>query len=162
MTDPENLTPTEVEQAAARLRRGPGSIYATNSRARQAGKNTEVTAALVGDLRSSLDEHEARQVGAIAQALHQAERATTSFTHNLGYHRDIACKIYDMGVRFSPNYWRVDESYVNEHGRRVHNRWPMRYQSEADAQKDIDRGEHWSSYDPKIHTELKMEVNRER
>lgn len=162
MTDFENRTPAEAEQAAARLRRGPESIYAVNERARQAGKNTEVTAALVGDLQSSLSEHEARQVGAIAQAMHQAEKATTSFTHNLQYHRVLAQRMYNDGVRFVENYWRVDESYVNEHGRCVHQRWPMRYQSEADAQKDIDRGEHWSSYDPAKHTELKMAVNRER
>lgn len=139
------LTPAEAEQAARRLRRGP-----------------DFTAALVGDLQASLNEHEARQVGAIAQAMHQAEKMTTSFTHNLAYHKVLAQRMYNDGVRFAENYWRVDESYVNEHGRRVHNRWPLRYQSESDAQRDIDRGEHWSSYDPKIHTELKMEVNRER
>ena len=169
------LTPAEAEQAAARLRRGPDSIYGVRQhrtmtpeqaeRAKELAERDQtrgLDGAIVGDLLASLDAHAEKQIGAIAQALHQAEKATTSFTHNLGYHRDIARKVYDMGVRFSPNYWRVDESYVNEHGRRVHNRWPMRYQSEADAQKDIDRGEHWSSYDPAIHTELKMEVHRER
>ena len=164
MTDPKNPNPAEAEQAAARLRRGVDSIYGVNARARQAGKNTEaaIQSALVGDLQRSLNEREAQQVGAIAQAMHQAEKATTSFTHNLQYHRVLAQRMYNDGVRFVENYWRVDESYVNEHGRRVHQRWPMRYQSEADAQKDIDRGEHWSSYDPTKHSELKMEVNRER
>lgn len=163
--NPENPSPAEAEQAAARLRRGVDSIYGVNARARQAGKNTEaaIQAALVGDLQSSLNEHEARQVGAIAQALHQAEKHTTSFVHNLQYHRIIAQRIYNEGVRFSENYWRVDESFTDEHDRRIHQRWPMRYQSEADAQRDIDRDESWTSYDPaKGHTDRKREIHRER
>lgn len=174
--DKPKLTPAEAEQAAARLRRGPGSVYGVQNhrlltpeqeaRAKALAERDQqraVTAAIVGDLQRDVDTHKEMQIGAIAQAMHQAEKATTSFTHNLQYHRDIARKIYDVGVRFIEQYWRVDESYTNEHGRRIHNRWPLRYQSEADAQKDIDRGEHWSEYDPaKGHTELKREVRRER
>lgn len=132
-------------------------------RPRQAGKNTEIQSALVGDLRSGMDAHEELQIGAIAQALHQAEKATTTLVHNLQYHRDIARKVYETGVRFAENYWRVDESFTDAVGRRIHQRWPTRYQSEADAQRDIDRGQSWTSYDPaKGHTDRKREIHRER
>lgn len=170
------LTPSEVEQAAARLRRGPGSLYGVRPHAPLRPEKAElakglaekdslqVSGAIVGDLMSSMDAHEEKQIGAIAQALHQAEKATTSFTHNLGFHRDIARKVYEMGVRFSENYWRVDESYTDEHGRRIHNRWPTRYDSEAAAQRGIDTEVYgWTNYDPdKGHTDRKREVHRER
>lgn len=91
MTDSENLSPAEVEQAAARLRRGPDSIYAAVSRPRQGGKTTELEAM-----------KEDVQVATLAQFLHQAEKRTTSFTHNLGFHRQIAQLLYSDGVRYVP------------------------------------------------------------
>lgn len=113
---------------------------------------------IVGALRPPDDE----QIGAIAQALHQAEKETTSFTHNLQFHRGIARKIYEKGVRMRSIVYRVDESYTNEYGRRISNRWPTRYDSVEAAQRAIDTEVYgWTEWDPEKHTDRKQEIHHE-
>ncbi|WNN95136.1 hypothetical protein SEA_MAGRITTE_185 [Microbacterium phage Magritte] len=87
------LLPHEREQAARRLERQslPGGGYVPVHRPKQGGKTSELEAM-----------KEDVQVATIAQYLHQAEKQTTSFTHNLGFHRDIARLLYKDGIRFGP------------------------------------------------------------
>lgn len=65
--------------------------YRPVSRPRQGGKTSELKAM-----------EEDVQVATIAQHLHQAEKQTTSFTHNLGFHRDIAKILHAAGIRYVP------------------------------------------------------------
>lgn len=47
--------------------------------------------------------------------------------------REIARELIDVGFRYSPTKWRIDETYISW-GRRVHNRLGARFDTKEDAE----------------------------
>lgn len=77
--------------------------YRPVSRPRQGGKTSELKAM-----------EEDVQVATIAQYLQQAEKNTTSLTHNLGFHRVIAQRLYIDGIRFVPQEDQGTDTVASE------------------------------------------------